>query len=65
MDQLEEILDRVRNHSANSCRNAETPESSKGSDVCPICNGDEWILVEKDGVGEETASVTDGILVPK
>ena len=50
MDQLEEILDRMKNHSVNSCRNAETPESSKGSDVCPICNGDEWILVEKDGV---------------
>lgn len=50
MDQLEEILERMRNHSTNSCRNAETPESSRDSDVCPICNGDEWILVEKDGV---------------
>lgn len=50
MDQLEEILERMRNHSTNSCRNAETPESSRDSDVCPICNGDEWILVEKDGI---------------
>lgn len=30
--------------------NAGTPESSRDSDVCPICNGDEWILVEKDGI---------------
>ena len=50
MDQLEEILERMRNHSTNSCRNAETPESSRDSDVCPICNGDEWILVKKDGI---------------
>lgn len=50
MDQLEEILERMRNHSTNSCKNAETPESSRDSDVCPICNGDEWILVKKDGI---------------
>lgn len=50
MGQLEEILERMRNHSTNSCMNAGTPESSRDSDVCPICNGDEWILVEKDGI---------------
>lgn len=50
MDQLEEMLERMRNHSTNSCRNAGTPESSRDSDVCPICNGDEWILVKKDGI---------------
>lgn len=50
MGQLEEILERMRNHSTNSCRNAGTPESSRDSDVCPICNGDEWILVKKDGI---------------
>lgn len=50
MDQLEEILERMKNHSTNSCRNAETPETSKDSDVCPICEGREWILKIKDGV---------------
>ena len=28
----------------------ETPESSRDSDVCPICHGSEWILVKKNGV---------------
>lgn len=50
MDQLEEILERMKNHSTNLCRNAETPETSKDSDVCPICEGREWILKIKDGV---------------
>lgn len=50
MDQLEEILERMKNHSANLCRNAETPETSRDSDVCPICEGREWILKIKDGV---------------
>nr|DAQ42552.1 MAG TPA: Replicative helicase [Caudoviricetes sp.] len=50
MDQLEEILERMKNHSTNSCRNAETLETSKDSDVCPICEGREWILKIKDGV---------------
>ena len=50
MDQLEEILERMKNHSTNSCRSAETPETSKDSDVCPICEGREWILKIKDGV---------------
>lgn len=30
--------------------NLETPENLKDSDVCPICNGTEWILTEKDGI---------------
>lgn len=30
--------------------NLETPESSRDSDVCPLCNGTEWILTEKDGI---------------
>lgn len=50
MDQLEEILERMKNHSTNLCRNAETPETSGDSDVCPICEGREWILKIKDGV---------------
>lgn len=50
MDQLEEILERMKNHSTNLCRNAETPETSMDSDVCPICEGREWILKIKDGV---------------
>lgn len=50
MDQLEEILERMKNHSTNLCRNAETQETSKDSDVCPICEGREWILKIKDGV---------------
>lgn len=50
MDQLEEILERMKNHSTKSCRNAETPETSRDSDVCPICEGREWILKIKDGV---------------
>lgn len=50
MDQLEEILERMKNHSTNSCRNTETPETFKDSDVCPICEGREWILKIKDGV---------------
>lgn len=50
MDQLEEILERMKNHSTNSCRSVETPETSKDSDVCPICEGREWILKIKDGV---------------
>lgn len=50
MDQLEEILERMKNHSTNLCRNAETPETFKDSDVCPICEGREWILKIKDGV---------------
>lgn len=50
MDQLEEILERMKNHSTILCRNAETPETSKDSDVCPICEGREWILKIKDGV---------------
>ena len=50
MDQLEEILERMKNHSTNLCRNAETPETSRDSDVCPICEGREWILKIKDGV---------------
>ena len=50
MDQLEEILERMKNHSTNLCRNAETPETSKDSDVCPICENREWILKIKDGV---------------
>lgn len=31
-------------------RERETPESSRDSDVCPICHGSEWILVKKNGV---------------
>lgn len=50
MDQLEEILERMKNHSTNLCRNAETLETFKDSDVCPICEGREWILKIKDGV---------------
>lgn len=50
MDQLEEILERMKNHSTILCRNAETPETSKDSDVCPICEGREWILKIKHGV---------------
>lgn len=50
MDQLEEILERMKNHSTNLCRNVETPVTSKDSDVCPICEGREWILKIKDGV---------------
>lgn len=50
MDQLEEMLERMRNQSTNLCRNGEIPETSKASDVCPICQGDEWILIKKDGV---------------
>lgn len=50
MDQLEEILERMKNHSTNLCRNAETPETFRDSDVCPICEGREWILKIKDGV---------------
>lgn len=50
MDQLEEILERMKNHSTNLCRNAETQETSRDSDVCPICEGREWILKIKDGV---------------
>lgn len=50
MDQLEEILERMKNHSTNLCRNAETPETFRDSDVCPICEGLEWILKIKDGV---------------
>ena len=50
MDQLEEILERMKNHSTILCRNAETPETSRDSDVCPICEGREWILKIKDGV---------------
>lgn len=50
MDQLEEMLERMRNQSTNLCRNGETPETSKASDVCPICQGNEWILIKKDGV---------------
>ena len=30
--------------------NLETPENSRDSDVCPLCNGTEWILTEKDGI---------------
>lgn len=50
MDQLEEILERMKNHSTNLCRNVETQETSRDSDVCPICEGREWILKIKDGV---------------
>lgn len=50
MDQLEEMLERMRNQSTNLCRNGEIPETSKASDVCPICQGNEWILIKKDGV---------------
>lgn len=34
-------------------KNADVPDVSKGSDVCPVCKGSEWILTEKDGI--ETA----------
>ena len=50
MEQLEEILERMKNHSTNLCRNVETQETSRDSDVCPICEGREWILKIKDGV---------------
>lgn len=50
MDQLEEILERMKNHSTNLCRNVETQETSRDSDVCPICEGREWILKIKDDV---------------
>ena len=50
MDQLAEILEHMKNHSTNLCRNSETPETSRDSDVCPICEGREWILKIKDGV---------------
>ena len=49
--ELEEILERMKNHSTSSCVSGETPESSRDSDdVCPICHGSEWILVKKNGV---------------
>lgn len=48
------ILERVKNRSTNCLKNAESPESSKDSDVCPVCHGSEWILTEKNGI--ETAT---------
>lgn len=48
--ELEEILESMKNHSTSSCVSGETPESSRDSDVCPICHGSEWILVKKNGV---------------
>ena len=50
MDQLEEILERMRNHSMKSCQNVDTTENSKDSDVCPICEGREWVLSVKNGI---------------
>ena len=47
------ILERVKNRSTNCLKNADVPDVSKGSDVCPVCKGSEWILTEKDGI--ETA----------
>lgn len=45
---LEKILQRMKNRSMSGSENLETPENLKDSDVCPICNGTEWILTEKD-----------------
>ncbi|MFQ8776887.1 MAG: hypothetical protein ACLR78_04920 [Roseburia sp.] len=45
-----EILQRMKNRSMSGSENLETPENLKDSDVCPICNGTEWILTEKDGI---------------
>lgn len=50
---ISEMMERVRSHSTNCSKSAGSPESSKDSDVCPICHGSEWILTEK--VGIETA----------
>lgn len=50
---INEILERVKNRSTNCSKNADVQEGSKGSDVCPVCKGSEWILTEKDGI--ETA----------
>ena len=50
---INEILERVKNRSTNCLKNADVPDVSKGSDVCPVCKGSEWILTEKDGI--ETA----------
>ena len=47
---LEKILQRMKNRSMSGSENLETPESSRDSDVCPLCNGTEWILTEKDGI---------------
>lgn len=47
------ILERVKNRSTNCLKNEDVPDVSKGSDVCPVCKGSEWILTEKDGI--ETA----------
>lgn len=51
---LEEILERMKNHSTKSWQSEESEESSQDSDVCPICGGDEWILA-RDGNGIEKA----------
>ena len=51
---ISEMMERVRSRSTNYSQNAESPENSKDSDVCPICKGSEWILTEKDGI--ETAT---------
>ena len=47
---LEKILQRMKNRSMSGSENLETPENSRDSDVCPLCNGTEWILTEKDGI---------------
>lgn len=44
MNQLEEVLGRMKNHSTNSCKNVESEEDSRDSDICPSCGGDEFIL---------------------
>lgn len=47
---LEKILQRMKNRSMSGSENLETPENLRDSDVCPLCNGTEWILTEKDGI---------------
>ena len=50
MAEMEELLDRLKNLSMSYCRNRET-QNSESSDVCPICHGNEWILVMgEDGI---------------
>lgn len=47
---LEEKLQQVRKDMCSSLSNKVIQESSKASDVCPVCGGTEWILETMDGI---------------
>lgn len=49
--ELEEMLNRLKNPSTRLCGSGESAENLKGSDVCPLCGGDEWVsYLDENGI---------------